>query len=66
MISVLATLATWIVVTILGVTYALSLGFVVAFFDLIPLVSARLGAIFVAVATVTMDFPTATIVRVRS
>jgi predicted PurR-regulated permease PerM len=63
-ISVLATLATWIVLTILGVPYALSLGFVVGFFDLIPLVGATLGAIFVAVATVTTDFPTATIVWV--
>jgi predicted PurR-regulated permease PerM len=61
-ISVLATLATWIVLTILGVPYALSLGFVVGFFDLIPLVGATLGAIVVAVATVTVDFPTATIV----
>jgi predicted PurR-regulated permease PerM len=63
-ISVLATLATWIVLTILGVPYALSLGFVVGFFDLIPLVGATLGAIVVSVATVTVDFPTATIVWV--
>jgi predicted PurR-regulated permease PerM len=63
-ISVLATLATWIVLTILGVPYAVSLAFVVGFFDLIPLVGATLGAIFVAVATVTVDFPTATIVWV--
>jgi predicted PurR-regulated permease PerM len=63
-ISVLATLATWIVLTILGVPYSLSLGFVVGFFDLIPLVGATLGAIVVAVATVTVDFPTATIVWV--
>jgi predicted PurR-regulated permease PerM len=63
-ISVLATLATWIVLTILGVPYALSLGFVVGFFDLIPLVGATLGAIVVGLATVTVDFPTATIVWV--
>jgi predicted PurR-regulated permease PerM len=63
-ISVLATLATWIVLTILGVPYALSLAFVVGFFDLIPLVGATLGAIFVGVATITVDFPTATIVWV--
>jgi predicted PurR-regulated permease PerM len=61
-ISVLATLATWIVLMILGVPYALSLAFLVGFFDLIPLIGATLGAIFVAVATVTVDFPTATIV----
>ena len=60
-ISVLATLATWIVLSMLGVPYALSLGFVVGFFDLIPLVGATLGAIFVALATLTVSFPTATI-----
>jgi predicted PurR-regulated permease PerM len=63
-ISVLATIATWIVLSILGVPYALALGFVVGFFDLLPLVGATLGAIVVAVATVTVDFPTATIVWV--
>jgi len=61
-ISTLATLATWIVLSVLGVPYALSLGFVVGFFDLIPLIGATLGAIVVTVATVTVSFPTATIV----
>jgi predicted PurR-regulated permease PerM len=60
-ISVLATIATWIVLSILGVPYALSLGFVVGFFDLIPLVGATLGAIVVSLATLTVSFPTATI-----
>ena len=50
-ISVLATGSTWLVLTILGVPYALSLGIVVGFFDLIPLVGATIGAIVVAVAT---------------
>jgi predicted PurR-regulated permease PerM len=63
-ISVLATAATWLVLTILGVPYALALGVVVGFFDLIPLVGATIGAIVVALATVTVDFPTATIVWV--
>jgi predicted PurR-regulated permease PerM len=63
-ISVLATLATWIVLSILGVPYALSLGFVVGFFDLIPLVGATLGAIVVALATTTATFPLDTIVWV--
>ncbi len=61
-ISGLATLTTWIVLSILGVPYALSLGFVVGFFDLLPLVGATLGAIVVALATVTVNFPLATIV----
>lgn len=63
-ISALATVATWIVLSILGVPYALGLGFVVGFFDLIPLVGATLGAIVVALATLTVTFPTATIVWV--
>ena len=61
-ISVLATLATWIVLSILGVPYALALGLVVGFFDFVPLVGATLGAIVVALATVPVSFPTATIV----
>jgi len=63
-ISVLATIATWIVLSILGVPYALALGLLVGFFDLLPLVGATLGAIVVAVATVPVSFPTATIVWV--
>jgi predicted PurR-regulated permease PerM len=63
-ISVMATLATWIALSILGVPYALSLGFVVGFFDLIPLVGATLGAIVVALATTTATFPLDTIVWV--
>jgi predicted PurR-regulated permease PerM len=61
-ISVLATIATWIVLSILGVPYALALAFLVGFFDLLPLVGATLGAIVVAVATIPVSFPTATIV----
>jgi predicted PurR-regulated permease PerM len=60
-ISLLSTLATWIVLSILGVPYALSLGIVVGFFDLLPLVGATLGAIIVALATLTVSFPVATI-----
>ena len=62
LISVLATVFTWIALSILGVPYALSLGFMVGFFDLIPLVGATLGSIFVALATLTVHFPITTIV----
>jgi predicted PurR-regulated permease PerM len=61
-ISGLATAATWLVLTVLGVPYALSLGLLVGFFDLLPLIGATLGAIVVGIATATVDFPTATIV----
>jgi predicted PurR-regulated permease PerM len=63
-ISLLITIASWIVLTILGVPYALSLAILMGFFDLIPLVGATLGAIIIGVATATVDFPTATIVWV--
>jgi predicted PurR-regulated permease PerM len=61
-ISVLAGIATWVVLTILGVQYALAFAIVVAFFDLIPLVGATLGAIVVSLGTLTVQFPVATIV----
>jgi predicted PurR-regulated permease PerM len=61
-ISVLVTIVTWITLSILGVPYAISLGFVMGFFDLIPMVGATLGSIVVAIATVTVNFPVATIV----
>jgi predicted PurR-regulated permease PerM len=61
-ISVLAGIATWLVLTILGVQYALAFAIVVAFFDLIPLVGATLGAIIVSFGTLTVHFPLATIV----
>jgi predicted PurR-regulated permease PerM len=64
LISVMATVATWVVLSILGVPYALSLGFVIGFFDLIPLVGATLGSIVVALATTTATFPLDTIVWV--
>src|SRR6478672_5308708 len=55
-------MATWIVLSILGVPYALALGLVVGFFDFIPLVGATLGAVVVALATLPVGFPTATII----
>ena len=61
-ISGTATIATWIVLSLLGVPYALSLGLVVGFFDFIPLIGATIGAIIVSVATLPVDFPTATII----
>ncbi len=61
-ISVLAILVTWAVLGLLGIPYALALAFVVGFFDLIPLVGASIGAIVVAFATISVNFPVATIV----
>jgi predicted PurR-regulated permease PerM len=44
-ISIVAGVATWIMLAIVGVPYAAVLGLFVAFCDLIPLVGATLGAI---------------------
>ena len=54
----------WIVLSILGVPYALPLAVVVFLLDLVPLVGATLGAIVVGVVTLFSDFPTDTIVWV--
>jgi predicted PurR-regulated permease PerM len=51
-ISGLATVATWLVLTVLGVPYALSLGLLVGFFDLIPLVGASLLGILGALLAI--------------
>ena len=61
-ISALATLTSWIVLSLLGVPYALSLAIVVGFFDLIPMVGATLGAIIAGLATATVGFPETTII----
>jgi predicted PurR-regulated permease PerM len=52
----------WIVLSILGVQYALPLAVVVFLLDLVPLVGATLGAIIVGVVTLFSDFPTDTII----
>ena len=48
-ISLIAGVATYIALVLLGVPYALTLALVVAFFDLIPLIGATLGALVVIV-----------------
>jgi predicted PurR-regulated permease PerM len=52
----------FIVLTILGVPFAVPLGVTMAFFGLIPLVGATIGGILVALVTLIDDFPTSTIV----
>jgi len=54
----------WIMLSILGVPYALPLAVVVFLLDLVPLVGATLGAIIVGVVTLFSDFPVDTIVWV--
>jgi len=61
-ISVIAGLVSLATLLILGVPFAVPLSVMMAFFDLIPLVGATIGALIVGVVTLFFDFPTATIV----
>ncbi|MGI8800853.1 MAG: AI-2E family transporter [Solirubrobacteraceae bacterium] len=61
-ISVIAGVVSLITLLILGVPFAVPLAVLMAFFDLIPLVGATIGAIVVGLVTLFTDFPTATIV----
>ncbi|GAC1436187.1 MAG: AI-2E family transporter [Solirubrobacteraceae bacterium] len=61
-ISLIAGTVALVTLLILGVPYAVPLAVLMAFFDLIPLVGATIGAIIVGLVTLFTDFPTATIV----
>jgi predicted PurR-regulated permease PerM len=60
--ATVAGVASWIMLTILGVDFTLPLAVVVFLLDLVPLVGATLGAILVGVVTLFADFPVDTIV----
>ena len=62
--ATIAGVLAWIMLTILGVPYALPLAVVVFLLDLVPLVGATLGAIIVGVVTLFNDFPVDTIIWV--
>ncbi|HVL31659.1 MAG TPA: AI-2E family transporter [Solirubrobacteraceae bacterium] len=53
---------TFIVLTILGVPFAVPLAVLMSFFGLIPLVGATIGGVIILIVTLFTDFPTATIV----
>jgi predicted PurR-regulated permease PerM len=63
-ISVVAGLVTYATLELLGVPFAVPLAVLVGFLDLIPLVGATIGSVFVGIVTLFVDFPTATIVWV--
>ncbi len=62
--ATIAGVLAWLMLTILGVPYALPLAVVVFLLDLVPLVGATLGAIIVGLVTLFSDFPIDTIVWV--
>jgi predicted PurR-regulated permease PerM len=51
----------YIVLSILGVPFRAPLAVLIFFLDLIPLIGATIGAVVVGLATLFVDFPTATI-----
>jgi predicted PurR-regulated permease PerM len=60
--ATIAGLASYVVLTILGVPFRAPLAVLIFFFDLIPLVGATIAAVLVGIATLFTDFPTATII----
>jgi predicted PurR-regulated permease PerM len=59
-----AGISTYILLSILGVPFAVPLAVLMAFFDLIPLVGSTIGGVLVGVVTVFGDFPSDTIIWV--
>src|SRR3954453_4493205 len=57
-----AGLTSWIMLMILGVTYALPLAVIVFILTLVPLFAATLGAILVGIVPLFSDFPIDTII----
>jgi predicted PurR-regulated permease PerM len=56
-ISLLAGLGTWLVLTILGVPFAVPLAVLMAFLDLIPLVGATIAGILIGIVAAIHNFP---------
>jgi predicted PurR-regulated permease PerM len=53
---------TFIVLSILGVPFAVPLAVLMSFFGLIPLVGATIGGVIILIVTLFTDFPSATII----
>jgi predicted PurR-regulated permease PerM len=61
-IALIAGIATYVVLSILGVPFAAPLAVIAGLFSLIPLVGATIAAVLIGVVTLFENFPTATIV----
>lgn len=57
-------ITTYVVLSLLGVPFAVPLAVLMAFMDLIPLVGSTIGGVLVALVTLFSDFPTDTIIWV--
>jgi predicted PurR-regulated permease PerM len=63
-IAMIAGIATYIVLTILGVPFRGPLAVIAGLFSLIPLVGATIAAVLIGIVTLFENFPTATIIWV--
>jgi len=61
-IAIIAGTSTYIVLSILGIGFAVPLAVLMGFLVLIPLVGATIGGVIIAIVTAFEDFPTALIV----
>jgi len=59
-----AGISTYILLSLLGVPFAVPLAVLMAFFDLIPLVGSTIGGVLVALVTLFADFPQDTLIWV--
>jgi predicted PurR-regulated permease PerM len=64
LIAFIAGVATYVVLTILGVPFRAPLAVIAGLFSLIPLVGATIAAVLIGLVTLFEDFPTATIIWV--
>src|SRR5919112_1990332 len=62
LIALIAGVATYIVLTVLGVPFSGPLALIAGLFSLIPLVGATIAAVLIGLVTVFDDFPTTTII----
>jgi predicted PurR-regulated permease PerM len=61
-LAIAAGVFTWLSLEILGVDLAVTMGVIVGFFDLMPLIGFTIGGVFVAVVASFHDFPKALII----
>lgn len=61
-LAIAAGVFTWLALEILGVDLAVTMGVIVGFFDLMPLIGFTIGGVFVAIVTAFHDFPKALII----
>jgi predicted PurR-regulated permease PerM len=62
MLAIAAGVFTWLALEILGVDLAVTMGVIVGFLDLMPLIGFTIGGLFVAIVAGFHDFPTTLII----